>query len=234
MSKAATGATTTSDGTGATGDQQQQQQTPPAGDTGKTAEAAAADAAAATAAATADAAKAGATGDQGTQGGAPAATVETKTGAPEKYALTLPDGGYLEAGDLAEIEKIARANDWTNDEAQSALTEHAAALKVQSDRWLEATKADKDYGGEKLVETQRLANAVITRLRPEGHPRRDAFMRFVNRGGAFNHPEVVSFLADLGKMMGEDSATGGNAPRTVKSTTQKFYDHPTSVQAEGS
>ena len=130
--------------------------------------------------------------------------------APEKYELKLPDGGRLDASDLKTIEEIARTAGWSNEDAQTAITEHDALLAKQSDRFLAETKADRDYGGDKLVETQKLARTVIDRLRPDGHPRRESFLRFMNRGGAGNHLEVVSFLADLGKLMAEDGNVAGS------------------------
>jgi hypothetical protein len=136
--------------------------------------------------------------------------VETKPGPPAKYELTLPEGGQLEESDLAYVAEVAKAAGWTNEEAQAAVNEQAAAIKAQSDRWLSETKSDKTYGGDKLEVSQRLARAVISKIRPEGHPRRDAFLRFINRGGAGNHVEVVAFLADLGKLMAEDGAVGGS------------------------
>lgn len=145
--------------------------------------------------------------------------------APEKYALTLPESGRLDATDLAYIEDVARKAGWTNEEAQAAIAEQDAAIQAQSDRFLAETTQDKDYGGDKLAASQQLAKAAIDRLRPIGHPRREAFLKFLNRGGAGNHIEVVSALADLGKLMAEDTTVGGNSgsggePKTL---AQKMY-----------
>jgi len=129
--------------------------------------------------------------------------------APESYSLKMPEGGHLDDDERKWVETVARNANWTNEEAQAALEEHHAATAAQSDRYLALAKADKDYGGERLMETQRLAQKAINFLRPEGHLRRDGFNKFVNRGGAGNHPEVLAFLADLGKMIGEDGAVSG-------------------------
>lgn len=132
--------------------------------------------------------------------------------APEKYELQLPEGGRLDQNDLTQIETLARENDWTKDEAQGHLDAIADSVAEQAERWLTDTKADKTYGGDNLATTQKLAMQAVARLRPDGHPRRASFLAFMNRGGAGNHLEVVSFLADLGKLMAEDSpalTTGG-------------------------
>lgn len=139
------------------------------------------------------------------------AAAETPAGPPDKYELTMPDGGRLDEGDLKRFESMAREQGLSNDEAQAALDLEDAYLAQRTETLLAETKADKDYGGDKLVESQRLARAVIDRVRPAGHARRESFIRFLNKGGDGNHIEVVSFLADLGRMMGEDSRAAGGA-----------------------
>jgi hypothetical protein len=120
---------------------------------------------------------------------------------------------------------MARKAGWSNDDAQAAVAEHGRLVREANDGFLTQLKADTDYGGEKLVETQRLAKSAIDLLRPEGHPRRAAFLRAVNRVAAGNHPEFVSFLADLGRRAGEDKVgalSGGSHP-AKKSTEEKLY-----------
>lgn len=205
--------------------------------------AAAAPAAGAEGAAAAAAPAAGAEAAAGGQPAAAAAAAEPAAGAaaaaagaakaPAAYTLKVPDGGLIDASDLPQLEKVARANDMTNEEAQAYLDEMGVTVKAQSDGYLAALKADPDYGGDKLAESQRLATAFVDRMRPVGHARRDSFLKFLNRGGALNHPEVVALLADAGKMMSEDGHVGGAAPRGGKVTTaSKMYDHPTSVAAD--
>lgn len=172
--------------------------------------------------------KKGKTGTEG-DGDGKGGKGSTEQGAPEKYALTLPDDGILDARDQAAIEAYARANGLSNDDAQALLEDHAGQLRTQSETWLNETKKDKTYGGEKLAETQKLARSAIDRLRPEGHPRRDSFRALLNKGGIMNHLEVVSFLADLGRMMGEDGGVAGaGGGGKKKSLEDKLYTHPTS------
>lgn len=200
---------------------------------------AAADAAATAAAATAAAAAAAKAGGTGTGAagegtGGKAGEGDTKPKAPAAYSLTLPEGGRVKAGDRTQIETLARANDWTNDEAQAALDDFDAQLKTRNDELLTATKADKDYGGDKLAESQRLAKLVIDRVRPEGHARRAAFIDMLNATGYGNHIEVVSFFADLGKQMGEDRGSGqAGGAHGDKTPADTLYDHPTSKKLAG-
>jgi len=147
--------------------------------------------------------------------------------APEKYALTIPDDvkDFVDADVLGSVEGMARKAGWSNEEAQAAVAEHGRLLREANDGFLTQLKADPDYGGEKLVETQRLAKSAIDLLRPEGHPRREAFIRAVNRVAAGNHPEVVSFLADLGRRAAEDSIgqQAGGAGGKKKTAEEALY-----------
>lgn len=164
--------------------------------------------------------------------GAPAAgtepkKAETPAGPPEKYALAIPDEAkvFIDDADVKALEKMARETGWTNEEAQAAVDEHVRMVAESAAGFLAQTKADPDYGGEHLAETQRLAKIGIDILRPEGHARRESFTRFLNKVGAANHIEVVSFLADLGKRASEDAPgqTASSALRGQKTAEQILY-----------
>lgn len=153
---------------------------------------------------------------------------------PDKYDLKIPAAltSFVDADDLKYVEEVARKAGWTNEDAQAALEEQLATVQAQSARWLEATKADKQYGGEKFDETRKLAERAVNRIRPEGHARRESFMRFLGKGGAGNHPEVLGFLADIGRSMSEDSPQqGGTGGAPAGDVANKLYDHPTSKPA---
>lgn len=145
--------------------------------------------------------------------------------APEKYELKLPDGSLLADGDVARIEALARENNLPNDQAQSMLEATAATMAKQSEDWLAELTADKTYGGAKLEETQRLANAALDKVRPKGTPRGDAFRAMLGRGVG-NNLEVMSFLADLGRMTKEDGpieGQGAGDTTTPKSKAEILY-----------
>jgi hypothetical protein len=156
-----------------------------------------------------------------TPGAAPAAPA----GAPEKYALTVPEGEFIDQDDLTALETHARQQGWTNEVAQAALTEFGEQLRLQSERFLAASKADTEYGGEKLAKTQQLAQAVLEKFRPASHGRRAAFMSLISKSGIGNHIELLSLLADIGHAMAEDrplKIDGGAAP-TMRDPAKVFY-----------
>jgi hypothetical protein len=165
--------------------------------------------AATAAAAAAEAGKAGT--DAAAAAAATAAAAAAAKKAPDKYELKAPEKSTIDESDIQTIETIARENNWTNDEAQAALDRHHETLVEQSTRFAEATKADKDYGGDKLAVSQSRAKAVIDKVRPASHPRAKAFRALLEKSGYGNHIEIVSFLADLGKMTEEDGGASGDA-----------------------
>lgn len=159
-----------------------------------------------------------------------AAEEKPEAKAPAKYDLKAPAKGeaYLTDAVKGRIETLARANNLSNEDAQGLVNEHVALMDATAQQYLADTTADKDYGGDHLAETQQLARSVIDRIRPEGHPRRDSFNRFINSAGAGNHIDVLSFLADIGKSMAEDSPTSGRTSGDAVSQAGKLYDNPSS------
>lgn len=161
------------------------------------------------------------TTDTGQDGGDTAAQ-----GAPEKYELTLPEGGWLTDDDRTKFEAKARAAGLSNDDAQAALEEIALERKAEHDSFVEATTADPTYGGEKLEQTITLANKALDKLRPKGTPRGDALRGLLDRTGYGSHLEVLSLLADIGKAMADDTIPGAkttDSKTTTTSKAEKFY-----------
>ena len=151
---------------------------------------------------------------------APAAAV------PEKYDVTIPDAAktFLEEADLAPILELAREQGLDAKGAQALVDQHAEVLINTSAAFRTATETDKEYGGAKLEETTQLSNLVLDQLRPAGTPRGDALRRLLARSGYGNHIEVVSFLADLGRMLREDTPVGGGRPgRPPKDAAAVLY-----------
>jgi hypothetical protein len=138
--------------------------------------------------------------------------------APEKYELTIPEGGelWLDAADLKQLETIARKEGLTNEAAQQFVTDHVAALAEQSQAFRAQVQADETYGGDRFPDTERHVRLVLDKVRPAGTPQGDAFRALLSKTGYGNKLEVVAFLADLGKTMAEDTpARGGGGPGGV-------------------
>lgn len=173
------------------------------------------DAAATAAAAAAAAASSG--GKDGDQ--------QVKPKAPDSYTLTVPKGAedYLDPTDLERHAEIAKANGWTNEEAQAYTEAVADAIAEQSAAFRSRTEADKTWGGTKLAETQQHASRFLDRIAPKGDPLGDEFRSILVKTGYGNNLAVIAAMARGGKMMAEDaplSGAGGGAktPRTAAET----------------
>jgi hypothetical protein len=151
------------------------------------------------------------------EGGDPA----PKPKAPEKYALVVPEGTRVTADELAAVEAVARANDWTNDEAMAEVEAIDVSRKEQAERFFNETKADPTYGGDNLPITEKHANAVLDRFAPQGTPRADYVRGLLTRTGLFNNVHVLGLLADIGKAMGEDPGPGGGTGAGKATSTAK-------------
>lgn len=142
-------------------------------------------------------------------GEAPKAPVETPkpaAAAPEKYTLVVPDTAknWIDDKDLARVSALAKANDWTNAEAQEYVEQIADGAIEASTEMLTEFKANKTYGSTNAEETQRLANLALDKLRPATHELAAATRAMLLKTGYGNNLLVISLLADMGKQMAED------------------------------
>jgi hypothetical protein len=185
-------------------------------------------------------------GDQGAATG-DGTTKDDKSGGaagakkvPDKYELKVPDDAKDSIGkeELDYLEQVARASEWSNEDAQSeleaAIERQRAAIKRRHDAWITETKADEDFGGDQLAETERLGNAAIDKVFPTGHRLREGFLAFLKGSGATNKLEVAAFLATIGRLMGEDRPVTRRQPAKPAGgeNLDSFYDAPSSKKVQ--
>lgn len=131
--------------------------------------------------------------------------------APEKYELKVPDGPVIDESDVALVERVARENGMSNEEAQELLVARDTEFKLQNEADLATLKAHKVYGGDKLAETQQLAQSFLDKLAKVYGPEMDAGLRrLLHRSGGTNL-FVMAALAEAGRMSKEDGPPAGNA-----------------------
>lgn len=170
-----------------------------------------------------------------------AATTETKTEgeapvpkAPEKYELTTPEGFQLEPETTAEFETLARELDLSNEDAnkllplgaklaQKIVDQQQVAHVEQVGKWLEASKTDKEFGGEKFDASVAVALQARDRFAtPE-------LKTLMDQTGLGNHPEIVRLFHRIGTAIADDSfVQAPSAGGSAKSTASILFDHPTS------
>lgn len=155
-------------------------------------------------------------------------------GAPEKYELTAPEGFQLEPETTAQFETVARELNLSNEQAnkliplgaqlaqQIAAQQQDAHVK-QVAQWLEASKADKDIGGDKFDASVQVALKARDKFAtPE-------LRTLMDQTGLGNHPEIVRLFHRIGTAIADDSfvqaPSGGGSQKSAASV---LFDNPTS------
>ena len=155
-------------------------------------------------------------------------TDETKPeGAPEKYEFKAPEGKEYDSAVLDSFSSAAKAANLSQDAAAKLLesmaptlaTRQAEQVKAIQTGWAEASKTDKDFGGEKLQENLAVAQKALTAFATPD------LRKLLDETGLGNHPEVIRAFVKIGKGMSEDSFVAGKSgPMTETSTAALLYD----------
>lgn len=143
-----------------------------------------------------------------------------------------PDGVKLDEKLLSEAKADFAAAKLTQEQAQSFLDRHVAAVKasvegniaafnkMQSD-WQAQVQADPEIGGANFEAKTRPAIAkAITTFCPDEASQK-AFREAVSLTGIGNHPQYVKFMARLGASLMEGEPTGGK-PLAGKGAQKDF------------
>lgn len=148
---------------------------------------------------------------------------------PEKYEFKAPDGVTLEPVAVGELEGIAKELKLTQEEAQKLsdvgvkmAQRQAAAVETQVNSWIETSRADAEFGGDKLQTSLATGEKA---LKAFGTPELGALLRDSRLA---NHPEVIRFMVRAGKAISEDRmVTGGAGPSTSPSASvaNSLYPH---------
>jgi hypothetical protein len=149
---------------------------------------------------------------------------------PEKYDFKAPEGTEYDAGILESFTGAAKEAGLSQDAAQKVLERMAPALaarqvdQVQAihKEWLDASTADKEFGGDKLTENLGVARKALENF---GSP---DLRKLLDETGLGNHPEVIRFMYRAGKAISEDKFVGGSARGTgATNPAAVLYDKTT-------
>ncbi len=149
-----------------------------------------------------------------------------------KYDLKLPENAAITDEAIANVSAFAKDHKLSNEQAQKMLERDNAlfaayqegaieAQQKQSMDWMQATKADKEIGGDHFAANVESARQLIVK---HGN---DALKKLLNDTGAGNHPEVVRFIAKIGKLMHEGQMLSGKPisekPKAPRSLGDALY-----------
>lgn len=129
-------------------------------------------------------------------------------GAPESYNW---GETQLDSEVLSAFGEVAKELNLTQEAASKVLDKMApvmqarqsAQLEAARTEWAEQSKADQEFGGEKLQENLGFAKrAMDAYATPE-------LKTLLNESGLGNHPEVIRFFVKAGKAISEDTVVTG-------------------------
>jgi hypothetical protein len=153
------------------------------------------------------------------------------TGAPEEYAdFEVAEGVALDETTLGEFKGVAKDLNLPQDSAQKLVDLATQMSQRWADQftnqvtetrqgWLDASKADKEFGGDKLGESLATAKRAIDAY---GTPE---LTQLLNETGIGNHPEVIRFMARAGKGVTETGVVKPDqtAAGTPKTLAERMY-----------
>lgn len=152
---------------------------------------------------------------------------EAKKGeAPEEYAdFTMPEGMEVAKDALELFVPIAKELKLTQEQAQKIVDIQAKMVVARTEawnqtltQWQEATKADKEIGGDNFTKNVEVAQRALNTF---GTPE---LKTALNQYGLGNHPELVRLMVRIGNAIKEDGivlpGSGGGDSRTP---AEKLY-----------
>ncbi|MGD0961577.1 MAG: hypothetical protein ABSB19_17345 [Methylomonas sp.] len=159
------------------------------------------------------------------------ADAEQQAGRNDDYAdFNLPAGVNLNRELLGEFKQVAK-NMGLNQEQAQALADlgvkqaQSIFSKLETERqaevagWLQAAKADKEFGGEKLAENLAVAKKAYDAFASQ------ELKAVLDKTGLGNHPELIRAFYKAGQLIAEDQLVPGGAkpPGANKTAAQVLY-----------
>jgi len=158
------------------------------------------------------------------------------TGVPEEYLFTPPDGMDVDETQIEAFgeyahglglsqEQFQKLIEFDIQRGQNAQESMATAYADRISGWADATKADKELGGEALNENLGVAKQAMDAFAsPELAKLIEAPSAENPDGlGLGNHPEVIRLFYRVGKAISESSLITGDSKVEGSNSLQKMY-----------
>ena len=156
--------------------------------------------------------------------------IAAKAEAPvELTDFTAPEGITLDPEAAGEFKSLAKELGLKQDSAQKIAdigaklsqkweARQAEAIEKVRNEWIESSKADKEFGGDKLQENLSVAKKAMDAF---GTPE---LRSLLNESGIGNHPEIVRAFYRAGKSISEDRfVSGGTSPVSNREPSKVLY-----------
>lgn len=148
---------------------------------------------------------------------------------PDQYEdFTMPDGVEMQAEVSGEFKALAKEFGLSQAKAQKVAdlgaklvqnftAQQAEAVAAEQANWANASRSDKEFGGDNLKANLGIAKAALEKF---GTPE---LKTLLNESALGNHPEVIRLLHRVGKAVSEDtSSVRGGATAPAPSATSMY------------
>lgn len=132
---------------------------------------------------------------------------------PEKYEFKPPEGVEFDEATIGVYAEAAREAGLSQEAADIVLNkiaphlaqQQAARLAEARNDWAQQSRADAEFGGEKLDENLAVAKKAVEALAsPE-------LKTLLEQSGLGNHPEIIRLFYRAGRSLSQDGFVGGKA-----------------------
>lgn len=139
-----------------------------------------------------------------------------KPAVPEQYEFKPPEGVEFDEATIGVYAEAAREAGLSQEAADIVLNkiaphlaqQQAARLAEARNDWARQSRADAEFGGEKLDENLAVAKKAVEALAsPE-------LKTLLEQSGLGNHPEIIRLFYRAGRSLSQDAFVGGRAAQT--------------------
>lgn len=155
-------------------------------------------------------------------------------GAPEQYGdFNIPEGVTVQEQLLSDFKTAAKEMNLSQENAQKLVDMQTGLMREQEeartkawddlqDGWVESSKNDQEFGGEKFEENMGVAKQALEAFGTDG------LKEALETSGMGNHPEFLRFFYRVGQQVSEGKIhVGGHNPRaeSFESFAKSFYNN---------
>lgn len=157
-----------------------------------------------------------------------ASTSQDGQTAVEYADFTAPEGLTFNPETLGEFKELAKAKGLSQEDAQKFADLGGKVVKMQHEnyarqieaaqtQWAEASRTDKEIGGDKFEENCALAKRALDTF---GSPE---LAKMMEESGLGNHPDVLRAFVRIGRAISEDRLVAGTTRPGASDSLKKMY-----------
>lgn len=146
---------------------------------------------------------------------------DAKVVVPEAYEFKVTEGTTLDEAAVGIVTPVLKELGVTQEGAQKLADAFVAIqtkqLEGQATQWLEASVADKEFGGKDFDANAKLAQTTLAKFStPE-------FKQFLETTGLGNHPEMLRTFVRIAKATAQDSHISADSGGSDKSPAETLF-----------